>query len=51
MLTEVDIERIMYEQRRLLETVAEQEGYDAEHDDHYDLMEIECPVCEINGLM
>ncbi|MGB5395506.1 MAG: hypothetical protein WBN96_00010 [Gammaproteobacteria bacterium] len=51
MLTEVDIERIMGEKRRLFETIAEQEGYNRDNEDVYDMMEVECPVCDTNGLM
>ena len=51
MLTEVDIERIMREKRRLYENIAKAEGYDAENEELYELMEIECPVSETNGLM
>jgi hypothetical protein len=51
MLTEVDIERIMGEKRRLVESIAEREGYDAENEYLYDMMEVECPVSEANGLM
>lgn len=51
MLTEVDIERIMLEKRRLYENIARTEGYDAGNEELYELMEIECPVSETNGLM
>jgi hypothetical protein len=51
MLTEVDIERIMLEKRRLYENIAKAEGYDADNEALYELMEIECPVSETNGLM
>ncbi len=51
MLTEVDIERIMQEKRRLFEDSARAEGYGLDNEELYDVMEIECPVSETNGLM
>lgn len=51
MLTEVDIERIMLEKRRLFEDAARSEGYDLDNEELYDVMEIELPVTETNGLM
>jgi hypothetical protein len=41
----------MREKRRFYESMARAEGYDAENEDLYELMEIECPVSETNGLM
>jgi hypothetical protein len=51
MLTEVDIERIMHEKRRFYETIAKAEGYDTSDTELYELLEVECPVTETNGLM
>lgn len=51
MLTEVDIERIMQEKRRFFEEVAHSEGYGLDCEELYDVMEIELPVSETNGLM
>lgn len=52
MLTEVDIERIMYSKQQLAESVADESDFDlVEAEEVFHLLEDDLPVSETNGLM
>ena len=56
MLTEVDIERIMHSQRRLAESIVEdlqEEEVQAllDDDELFEMLDVDLPISETNGLM
>ena len=52
MLTEVDIERIMYSKQQLAESVADESNFNlVEVEEVLDLLEDDLSVSETNGLM